>query len=66
MAQQKRTKQFRTTVILSGNIDKLKVIAHAHNISQSAMVRRLIEREYDFLTFTNPTKGKKNLENIIS
>jgi hypothetical protein len=59
----KRKKQFRTTVILSNNIDKLKIIAHAHNTTQSAMLRRLIEREYDFLTF-NPTKeGTKNLEN---
>jgi hypothetical protein len=55
--KKKRKKQFRTTVVLNGNIDKLKVIAQAHGLSQSAMVRKLIENEYDFLTFNPTTKG---------
>jgi hypothetical protein len=57
---------FRTTVVLHGDIDKLKVISDLHRLTQSAMLRKLIEQEYDFLTFTPPaTEGKRSLRKLL-
>jgi hypothetical protein len=60
----RKNKQFRTTVTLNGEVDNLKLIADAHNTTQSAILRKLIEREFDFLTIKSKKEGPKNLENI--